>query len=325
MAATAAILSAQLLAATPADVDVVVTPLSVQGDLPPQWVQTASAALDEGLSRAGLTVAVRDGEPCGDATCRQQRAEGARYLVSGTLRVLEGGSDYALDVVVYSATTGDELSSLTGECSLCGYEEVVELVTAKAAAAGGTISSREGNASRFTFTSSPEGALVRIDGEAAGLTPLTVQLPPGSHDVRASKEGYSPQTFTVDAVEGVDKQLQFQLLPAPKAEPVAPKSSPGRPFVIAGAVVSAASLAGFAAGGVLLAIDGREYQGDCQEDPLGNCRHLYGTQTGGIVSLAVGGVALATGVTLLAVGLRRQRAAKRSTLRASLRGGVLRF
>ena len=325
MAATAAILSAQLLAAAPTDVDVVVTPLAVEGELPEQWVRTASEALDEGLSRAGLTVAVRDGVPCTDAACRRQRADGARYLVSGTLRVLEGGSDYALDVAVYSGATGDELSSLTGECSLCGYEEVVELVTAKAAAAGTTISAREGNASRFTFTSSPDGALVRIDGDKAGLTPLTVQLPPGSHDVRASKDGYSPQTFTVDAVEGVDKQLQFQLLPAPKAEPVAPPPPPGRPLVIAGAVLSAGSVAGFAAGGVLLAIDGREFQGDCQEDPLGNCRHLYGTQTGGIISLAIGGAALVTGVALLAVGLKRQRAAKDSSRRAQLRGGVLRF
>jgi len=46
--------------------------------------------------------------------------------------------------------------------------------------------------------STPSGALVTIDGQRAGETPVTVSLPYGRHEVQVARSGYVPKTDRVD-------------------------------------------------------------------------------------------------------------------------------
>ena len=46
-----------------------------------------------------------------------------------------------------------------------------------------------------TVYSVPSGAKLSIDGKDAGVTPIAVQLVPGSHTLAFVKEGYSSGTF----------------------------------------------------------------------------------------------------------------------------------
>jgi PEGA domain-containing protein len=64
---------------------------------------------------------------------------------------------------------------------------------------------REGRALRarpsvLTVTTSPAGALVTVDGKpAAGPTPLSIEIAPGSHTVSVRYGGYAPETRPLEA------------------------------------------------------------------------------------------------------------------------------
>jgi hypothetical protein len=73
---------------------------------------------------------------------------------------------------------------------------------------------------------------------------------------------------------------------------------------------------------VLLAIDGRPYRTRCEADAEGDCRFLYGTQTAGIVTVALGGAAAIAGVGLLVAGTQ---AKKKATLSFGPTGLGFRF
>jgi hypothetical protein len=167
------------------------------------------------------------------------------------------------------------------------------------------------------------GAVLEIDGKAAGKTPLSVELDPGTHRVRAILDGFMPHTIEFKSVEGVNQELEFSMIPAPRPPPDTTQQLPpdrtrppkGRGMVIAGAVLVGAGVAAVAAGGVLLAVHGQPYRRNCEADADGNCRFLYGTETGGIVSLALGGAALLGGAGLIVGGKVLER---RSTRRAAV-------
>jgi outer membrane receptor for ferrienterochelin and colicins len=55
-------------------------------------------------------------------------------------------------------------------------------------------------ASTLTVTTSPAGALVTIDGKpAAGPTPISVEVPPGSHSLSIHRDGYATETRPFEA------------------------------------------------------------------------------------------------------------------------------
>lgn len=84
-----------------------------------------------------------------------------------------------------------------------------------------------------------------------------------------------------------------------------------RTLVIAGWSTAAAGVAAVVAGSVLLALDERPYRAGCTgsgRDVNGECEFLYDTLPGGAAAVAVGGVALVTGIALAVVGKKRARA-----------------
>jgi hypothetical protein len=72
---------------------------------------------------------------------------------------------------------------------------------------------------RVTVTTEPAGAQVSVDGQIqAGTTPLTVELPAGTHRIEASLPGYVPLTTELQVAGGDDVEQRMAL----EAEPPPP-------------------------------------------------------------------------------------------------------
>ncbi len=56
-------------------------------------------------------------------------------------------------------------------------------------------------------------ASVSVDGDAAGRSPVALQLKPGRHQVRAAEDGYQPAEREVDLAAGARTQLELSLVP----------------------------------------------------------------------------------------------------------------
>ena len=332
------VLAAVLVSATvalgpvpPPDADerrVAVLPLDIDGELPGDWQETIGDRLLTGMTRAGLSIVPPSQHgvlSCANASCVTGlgQSAGADYVVEARLRVEAERRNYTLTVRVLSTTSGQEVATIGGTCDLCGFEEGADLVEAKAGAVSDLLQKLQLGRPSVRISSTPAGATLQIDGHEAGTTPLSVELDPGPHRVRATMPGFLAQTFEVEAVEGVNKELEFRLLEEPR-RPNNPPTAParGRGLVIAGAVLVGAGLAAIVAGGVLLAIDGRPYRRRCDADADGDCRFMYGTQTAGIVTLSLGGAALIGGAGLLIGG---KMAARQSRLSLFPTGATLRF
>ncbi len=297
---------------------VAVLPLSVQGSLPDVWREEADARLRDGLSRGPLTVQRLEGSSCTSADCAggQAQAAGADYGVWAQLTVAANQKDYAFVVKAVGADTSNVVATIEGTCDLCGFEEAVAMVEAKAASLPAAIERLSATNPVVAFTSTPDGVEIEVDGTPAGTTPLVLPLSPGKHRVQGTKAGYQPQTFEIEAVEGVRKELSFGLVELPSevvpagGATTSDDRSP-RPLIIGGAVLTSVGLAGAVAGATLLALNGRSYQAGCDADPSGNCAFLYGTQTAGAIPTALGSAAFGAGVALLIVGTRRRGKGKR--------------
>lgn len=304
-------------------------PLQIEGKLPLKWKKEAASSLLEGITRGGVEVVIATNAPetCTDSACLQAVGEklGTDLVLHAVFTVDSEKRDYRIVLRVLNTETGVELTTIEGRCELCGFGEAVDAVRAKSAALGTALAKLQLGASEFRITSKPASVDLELDGKDVGTTPLTLAVVPGTHRLTGSASGYLPQTFEIDAVEGINKEFQFQLAAVPK-DGAREASRPGRSFVIGGAVATGLGIAGLVAGGVLLGIDGKPYQKRCDVDLNGNCRLLYGTRTPGIISLALGGASLIAGVTLLVLG-HRKRSSQRSNQRARVSplGVTLRF
>ena len=104
---------------------------------------------------------------------------------------------------------------------------------------------------------------VSVDGDAAGLSPVSVRLRPGPHRVRATQDGYQPLEREVELAAGAQVQLELSLVPlipgiaangrAPDAavhDAVAPlpKASPRRWTYVAAGLAAACLAAGITFG-----------------------------------------------------------------------------
>jgi hypothetical protein len=307
------------------DAGAVVLPAVVSGELPTRWKSAIDEAITTALSDAGLVIASAPGTSClvgppGD-DCRRNiaRDKAARHVI-GVEIASEGEGDWAITLRAYAASNGQTVASVEGSCSLCGFEELVELAAAKAALLGTALERETLEPPRIAIASRPGGATLVLDGRPLGTGPTSLEVPPGPHELVVTKPGYSSQTLRFEASAGVERRLEFDLVPVGTRTSTTRR---GRGWIIAGAALLGTGVAVLAAGATLLALDGRERRRDCQRDPLGNCRFVYETTAAGIASVAVGGAALLAGVPLLTIGARRHRAAGKRA--AVLYGTTLRF
>jgi hypothetical protein len=85
----------------------------------------------------------------------------------------------------------------------------------------------------------PVGALVSIDGAAAGAAPLTVSLPPGTHEVTARLDGYTSARTDVIVQPGQPRSVALELVALPAAAP-----PPGKFPVLGVSLLSAGLVSG---------------------------------------------------------------------------------
>ncbi|HEY5376604.1 MAG TPA: PEGA domain-containing protein [Polyangiaceae bacterium] len=87
---------------------------------------------------------------------------------------------------------------------------------------------------QLSVLSTPSSATVSIDGNPLGVTPLTVELPPGAHSALLTLRGFSDAQvrFTLTVATPIDLRVQLQPAPAQPTSLVAAEPR-GRRFGIA--------------------------------------------------------------------------------------------
>jgi len=75
-----------------------------------------------------------------------------------------------------------------------------------------TMTATNQSAASMAVASSPDGAMVKLDGEPKGPTPLeTNQISEGDHIVEISAPGYNARTISVNAINGYKVMIDAQL------------------------------------------------------------------------------------------------------------------
>ncbi|MBV1860866.1 MAG: PEGA domain-containing protein [Nannocystaceae bacterium] len=288
-------LTAAMAAIGPASARVDVDPLSIEGELPQEWRESSNAAVLSGLARGAVEARMR----CATAPCPEPTAE---FVVTGSLSIVD--RDWAVRLEVRRSGETEVVASTEGFCELCGVEEAIDEIEARAAVLVPRIEQLGASAPVLMFRSTPPGVELSVDSQPQGVTPIEVRTEAGKHLVEATKPGYLPQSVVVQAIDGVQQEISLRLVPIPAAPP-----PNGRGLRLAGVGSLLGSVVALAAGVPLLALHGRSYERTCNADATGRCQFDYDTQTGGIVGTAIGGALVVTGAVLLSVGIRRGRSA----------------
>lgn len=321
MLVAAAVLLGTLLHSTaaPAEADeptVAVLPVVVEGDLGAATVEQLADGVARGLARGAFDVVAAQEIPadvaglprCEDAVCRQQRASAvdATYLVESTV-VADAERNYEVTLRLFEGATGREAAQSVESCEVCGLNEVRTLMEDQASALRRKLEDLISGPPVLVVNSTPSGALVSIDGELVGRTPVRRELRDGDHVARVERDGYVAQERAFLAVEGVEETLSFELDPVPR------KRARLRPWGWVGLGVGLPTLA---AGATFLALDGRPAPGDrcagANVDADGDCKFRYDTLTPGIALTVTGAVLTTAAVAILiATARRRGRTSKR--------------
>lgn len=284
---------------------VVRLPVHVEGDLGAGWKQQLDQSVADGLARGNFDVVVSD-QQCGAPACWKQIASthDAAFLVHTEVQVTDG--NYAIALQLIDGSSGEVMAETTDECEVCGMQNTRELVADQAAALRTKLDALVAGPPSVVIGSSPATAIVQIDGQVIGQTPVRRELTAGKHIARAEKAGYVTVEREFVAVEGVEERMDFELPPLPD---IGPRF---RPWGWVGIGTGAASIA---AGVTLMVLDERPAPGDrCSGDNVdtsGNCRFRYDTLAPGLI-LTTAGAILALAGTAVLVAMRPRRRARRS-------------
>jgi tetratricopeptide (TPR) repeat protein len=162
---------------------------------------------------------------------------------------------------------------------------------------------------QLSVLSTPSGATVAIDGNALGVTPLTVELPPGAHSALLTLRGFSDAQvpFTLSAATPIDIPVQLQPARA-LAAPLATTEPHGRRFGIAPYITLGAGVAllGTAA---LFELGRHSAQGAARDDTTQldyerDVNAMNSRQTMARVFVGVGAAVTVTGAALLVFNTR---------------------
>ncbi|HEY0136771.1 MAG TPA: PEGA domain-containing protein, partial [Nannocystis sp.] len=287
-----------------------------QGQIDKETRERWTAGLRAGLAR-GVAPLVEPGEmPEVDASCdrkgcydKVRSATGATHVVRTTL--VAKNRDFLLKLDLVDAETGEVTLSQDEVCEICGSEEVVGLLDSQGALLQTRLDALGTGPAVLILDSKPRGAMVTIDGEVVGTTPLERPVLEGVHTVRLSLDGHVAEERELTLVNGAREQLSLTL-----------KRTPGNAKSRAlGAAGLGGGLALLGAGIALLVLDDKPYKANCSGENVDkdmDCRFLFNTAPLGGALIGVGAVL----ATLGAVALYRNRGAK-APRRAMLRPGGL--
>jgi hypothetical protein len=281
-----------------------VLPLRIDGQADEVSRTRWTASLREGLAR-GTSEVVDDAKvaPYIEGSCDRQgcydkiRANsGATHIVRAT--VVNKNRDYILKLDLIDASTGTVVLSSDDRCEICGTEEVGKLLDSQGALLQTRLAAQGKGPAVLFLDTSPSGAIVFIDGEAVGTTPLERPVLEGDHKVRVSLNGYVAEERELNFVGGVREELKLSL-----------QRTPGNPKTRAlGVVGLTGGILLIGTGIALLALDDAEYKKNCTAanmDADGDCPRVYNTGPLGAVIIGVGAIL----GTLGAVAIHRHRGA----------------
>ncbi|HKA92084.1 MAG TPA: PEGA domain-containing protein [Haliangiales bacterium] len=277
---------------------VAILDVSVAGDAPAEIRGKMEKSLAGGLFAAGYEVvrreevrrklrSARELEGCTTPTClaKVQGLVGADQFVRG--RVETEGASFTVALELYAVeAAGGLVRRQERSCAPCTLAEANELMSELAAT---IFVEPKPKKVALAVDSSPPGAAIRVDGGGVGIAPVTVELEPGEHTVRADLAGRTAGEEKVKLDPAAPpRRLVLTLAPAvPPPPPPPPEAPPGR--YGAWKWVTAGGAAAAVAGGVaLIAINGSLT--DCPA--VGTCRSKYDTILPG---LALAGAGLALG------------------------------
>lgn len=281
--------------------------------------------LQQGLARGAFTlVGAAEVERLAAGACdvaclaRLGAATGATFALRTEVTVND--RDYKVHLELVRTADGTVVAASDERCDLCGRDELGVLVETQAALLRKELEGQIKGPPRVTITTSPPGALIFIDGEIVGQSPLERTLVDGKHVVRVALDGYIAEERPLTLSAGVREAVDIQLRREPRAARL-------RAVGWAGVGVGVPALA---AGVALLVLNGRPIRSDCDaadrnQDLGGNCRWIHDTDWGGAVALAAGAALLGVGITLIRFHRRGPSATDRAGLRPGGLGLVGRF
>ncbi len=279
-----------------------ILPLATDGEINEADREQLTRELVDGLERGNFGIvppdqvqqALGDARTCDTPKCAAKltQATQATHLVRAKVTLRD--RDYTVEVALVDGPSGQVLARTSEGCEICGIADAGNLVATAAATLRTKLDALARGPSQLAVVSEPADALVSIDGEVVGATPLERPMVPGKHVIRITKEGYISLEREVTLVEGVQESLRFELEKTPSR-------LPKRPW---GWAMLGVGLAGMGTGVAFIALHDRPYDfgGNCtgaNVDANGECRYLWDTKWYGMAGV-LAGTALATlGVAIL--------------------------
>jgi len=158
---------------------------------------------------------------------------------------------------------------------------------------------------QLTVLSTPPGATVAIDGTPLGVSPLTVELRPGTHTAQVSRRGFADVNgkFTLPAGAAIDLSVTLQAAAPMDAKAADTERDTHRRFGIAPYLTLGAAAVCLGSAGIFEALR-RSAQNSARSEQVQlayeqDIDDMNSRQTTARIFLGVGGVLAATGVTLL--------------------------
>jgi hypothetical protein len=287
---------------------VFITPLVVDGDLAQPARDELADSLAESLAQPGLELVARE--------------ELATHILRGAVGIVD--RDFEIRIELRDRETDTVVAGVVELCELCGRTEAAETMTSL----GLSLRRRVELALRpqpvVSVQSDPPGALVLLDGEPFGTTPVELPVRAGRHSLRITKAGFIAQTRSLDLVNGVRESLTVELQTIPES----PQARRPVRAAVGWAAIGIGNV-GTVTGVTLLALHGRPIRSKCHGSAVdgdGTCRYLHSTLVSGAIVGALGLSLLATGIALVVI--ERRRTPKPSTqarLGLGPQGPTLRF
>lgn len=298
-----------------------ILPLQVEGNLSESDRGELTKALTSGLQRGSFSVISPDevlaadaqAATCDNAVCYKNVATrtGAAYVVRAEVIVRD--RDYTVKVELVAAADGRRVAATQDGCEICGVVDASGLIDSAAATLRLKLDALAKGPASVKLASNPPGAIVTIDGEIAGTTPLDRPVVPGKHLIRVTSDGYIAIEREVIFVDGVNEDLNFSLEKLPS-------QLPGRRWGYVSLGFGIAALGGAIGFGVIDdkpfkvggACNDQYMQGDADgsynyigpddaitDNPNGECARLWRTEPIAIPLAVVGGALLTLGIAIL--------------------------
>ncbi|MEI9936497.1 MAG: PEGA domain-containing protein [Pseudomonadota bacterium] len=163
---------------------------------------------------------------------------------------------------------------------------------------------------QLTVLTSPPGATVAIDGTPLGVSPLTVELRPGSHSAQLSRRGFSDfsGSFVLPPATPIDLSVALQAAPKSRQTPGDANRKPERRFGIVPYLTLGAAAACFG-GAAIAELSRRSAQRSAKNEQVQldyerDIDAMNARQTTARVLLGAGSVLAVTGAAFLIFNTR---------------------